>query len=300
MMRHWALWFVLALPLGAQETRMMSLRMEPPAGKLDGLSSHQRLLVLGELAGGRTRDVTDSVQWMVSNAKVAEVDPGGLLKAIGDGDVVVTATLADRQAQARFEIHNVDETRPFEFGRDIVGIFTRQGCNGSICHGGVKGRGGFKLSAGGLFPKDDYEWIIKGGGYQVLTAEIKAPRVPRINLAEPEKSLLLQKPTLTVPHGGSRRFTKDSAEYKAILKWIQEGAPFGPEKTVNNRVARLEVRPGILALEHGEKHRLLVIAHFADGRVEDFTDEALFLSNDREVASVDRTGQVWWETLVRP
>ena len=38
------------------------------------------------------------------------------------------------------------QCRQFQFGRDIGSIFTRQGCNGSACHGGVKGRGGLKLS----------------------------------------------------------------------------------------------------------------------------------------------------------
>jgi hypothetical protein len=287
---NWVL--VLAVQLGAAETRFVSLHVEPAARKLNGAGAHQQLLVLAALEDGRTRDVTGNARWNVSNPKIVQVDASGLLRAMGDGAVVVTATVEGRQAQARFEIRNVEETRPFEFGLDIGGILTRQGCNGANCHGGVKGRGGFKLSAGALFPKEDYEWIVKGGGYQVLTAEVKGPRVPRINFAEPEKSLLLQKPTQTIPHGGGRRFTTESAEYSAILKWIREGAPFGPESAVNNQVARLEVSPAMVALERGEKHRLLVTAHFTDGRTEDFTDQALFTSNDRAVASVDGTGQV--------
>jgi hypothetical protein len=53
-----------------------------------------------------------------------------------------------------------------------------------------------------------------------------------INLAEPEKSLLLLKPTSTsesegiagantVSHGGGVRWTKDSPEYRTILEWIK-------------------------------------------------------------------------------
>ena len=76
------------------------------------------------------------------------------------------------------------------------------------CHGGVKGQGGFKLSANALYPADDYEWITKGGGYQVLTAEVKGERIPRIDLASPEKSLLLLKPTMAAPHGGGKRFER--------------------------------------------------------------------------------------------
>ncbi len=56
-------------------------------------------------------------------------------------------------------------------------ILTKRGCNSAICHGGVKGQGGLKLSANALYPADDYEWITKGGAYQVLTAEVKGERI---------------------------------------------------------------------------------------------------------------------------
>ena len=64
------------------------------------------------------------------------------------------------------------------FTREISGILTKRGCNGAACHGGVKGQGGLKLSANALYPEDDYNWIIKGGAYQVLSAEVKGERVP--------------------------------------------------------------------------------------------------------------------------
>ena len=83
----------------------------------------------------------------------------------------------------------------FDFAREIGTILTRKGCNGASCHGGVKGRGGFKLSSGAFHPKEDYEWIVKGGTYQVLTTEVKGERIPRVKVAEPEKSLLLLKAT---------------------------------------------------------------------------------------------------------
>src|SRR5690349_10629830 len=177
------------------------------------------------------------------------------------------------------------ETRPFEFARDIGGIFTRKGCNSATCHGGVKGRGGFKLSPAALYPKDDYEWIVKGGAYQVLTTEIAGERKPRIDLNHPEQSLLLLKPTAAVPHGGGRRFEPGSAEYRAILAWIQAGAPLGPEPTADNRIARLELVPNLVTLESEGAQRLQVKAHFADGRVEDFSEQSAYKSNDPDVVS---------------
>jgi hypothetical protein len=180
----------------------------------------------------------------------------------------------------------------FDFAREIGTILTRKGCNGASCHGGVKGRGGFKLSSGAYHPKEDYEWIVKGGTYQVLTTEVKGERVPRVKVAEPEKSLLLLKATGTVSHGGGKRFDQDSPEYRKLVSWIRSGAPFGREPRQENRVVKLEASPRTVTLEKGGSGQLAVTAHFADGRTEVVTDQALFVSNSTDMASVDETGTV--------
>jgi len=41
-----------------------------------------------------------------------------------------------------------------DFQTDVEEIFTKRGCNDSHCHGGVKGRGGFKLSHNALDPRE--------------------------------------------------------------------------------------------------------------------------------------------------
>jgi len=53
--------------------------------------------------------------------------------------------------------------------REILGILTKHGCNIATCHGGVKGQGGFKLSANALYPADDYQMDRQSGGYQELS-----------------------------------------------------------------------------------------------------------------------------------
>ena len=290
--RHWCLLTMLAsLATGAQ-LHTVSLRIEPGRRILQNAGSHQQLLAVGKYGDGNESDLTDQAKWTVSNAAVVNIGTGGLLTAVSDGQVMVTAEADGHRAQAQFEVRGANTARPFEFARDIGGIFTRKGCNGSTCHGGVKGRGGFKLSAGALYPKDDYEWIVKGGAYQVLRAEVGGRRTPRIDLASPEKSLLLLKPTGSIPHGGGRRFPVDSPEYRTILQWIRNGAPFGPESSANNQVASLKVFPKMVTLERGGTHRLLVTAHFADGRAEDFTDQASYKSNDSDVATIGENGVV--------
>src|SRR5690242_11500074 len=169
-----------------------------------------------------------------------------------------------------------------DFQTDIEEILTKHGCNDSHCHGGVKGRGGLKLSHNALVPHEDYHWIVKGGTYQVLSAEPKAPVNPRIDLKQPEKSLLLLKPTGIVPHAGGERFKAGSDDYVTILNWVRNGAPYGDEGAA--KIERLDVSPTYVFLPLDGKQRLQIKGHFPEGRQEDLTGRVLYESNNRDVA----------------
>ncbi len=183
------------------------------------------------------------------------------------------------------------EERPFSFERDIGGILTKHGCNTSECHGGVKGKGGFKLSLNALIPAEDYRWIFRGGTFQVLTDEAAGEEISRINLDDPEDSLLLLKPTFEVGHEGGKHFSKSSADYLTILEWIRQGAPFA-EQDPHFAIERLEIQPGEIVLDSEGSHQLLVTAHLVNGRREDVTGQAQFRTNNREVAKVNDAGLV--------
>ena len=192
--------------------------------------------------------MTAEAEWRIPNPALARLAGPAHLAATADGSLILTATLSgasiQHKAQSSVRIEGSQTARPFSFARDIGAILTKRGCNGAACHGGVKGRGGLKLSANALYPGDDYEWITKGGAYQVLTTEVKGERVPRADLKNPEKSLLLTKPTMISPHGGGKRFDTDSEDYKTILEWVKSGAPYGAEGSESEpKLARLEVYP---------------------------------------------------------
>ena len=283
----------IAAAMALAQERVVSLRVEPVANRvLQGAGAAQQFLAIATLADGLERDVTEEAEWSVSDPARAAMARAGKLQAIGDGAVKVAARWKTLQAVSGARIEQASRAREFSFGLDIGGILTRQGCNGSSCHGGVKGRGGFKLSAGALHPKEDHEWIVKGGVFQVLTAEVKGARLPRIDLVKPEESLLLRKATGMAPHGGGKRFAVGSPEHAAMLAWIRAGAPFGPEDLRENRVVRLEVSPRVVTLTAGGRHRLLVTAHIAGGGTFDFTDQALYISNDKDIAAVNGSGTV--------
>jgi hypothetical protein len=141
-----------------------------------------------------------------------------------------------------------------------------------------------------MYPLQDYKWITEGGGFQVLSPEPKEPKIPRVNLKEPEKSLLLLKPTLSVPHGGGRRFPVDSPDYQTILNWVRSGAPYGDQQAW--QVKRVEVFPEQLFLDKEGKHQLVVTAVLSDGRREDITAEVSYASNNAGVAEVSPEGLI--------
>src|SRR6202020_2125708 len=72
---------------------------------------------------------------------------------------------------------------------------------------------GFMLSLFGYDP---------AGDHHRLTRQIVGRRV---DLAVPEKSLLLEKVIGAVPHTGGKLFDADHDDYKTLLRWLKAGAP---------------------------------------------------------------------------
>jgi hypothetical protein len=280
---------ITAWPAGT----VVSLRTVPSQAALKGAHASQQFLAIAKYSDGTERDVTSEAEWQLSKPALARFISAGRIAPVSDGIVTVTAALAGKRADSPARIEEAAAMRPVTFVREISGILTKRGCDGAACHGGVKGQGGLKLSANALYPADDYNWLIKGGTYQVLTAEVKGERIPRIDLKNPEKSLLLLKPTMAAPHGGGKRLETDSDDYKAILDWIRKGAPFADGGASDQpKLTRLELYPSMAIMPLEGTHRLLVTAYFSNGRTEDYTHQALYSSNDGEVASVSADGVI--------
>ena len=77
-------------------------------------------------------------------------------------------------------------------GLSGLAVLAKAGCNNTACHGSPAGKGGLKLSLFGYEPDLDHVALTKGGKY--------------VNAKEPAKSLVIQKATMQVPHGGGQRF----------------------------------------------------------------------------------------------
>jgi hypothetical protein len=164
------------------------------------------------------------------------------------------------------------------FVNDVEPILTRYGCNSGGCHGKLAGQNGFRLSLRAYAPENDHKY---------LTREEQARRV---NVNDPERSLLLLKPTGKVTHLGGKLLEENGPAYTTLLNWIRAGAP-GP-KAEERRIAKLEVSPRTLTLTPGQKQRLAVKATYNDGSERDVAWLAKFHSNDAGLASVSVDGEV--------
>ncbi|MGH7127122.1 MAG: DUF1549 domain-containing protein, partial [Planctomycetaceae bacterium] len=161
-----------------------------------------------------------------------------------------------------------------DFDTEIVPLLTKSGCNAGACHGSAAGRGGFKLSLWGSDPAADYAAIVR---------ELEGRR---INLARPERSLVLLKPAEFLPHGGGTRFDIPSAPADRLLAWIRAGAPRNTDEP--RRLTRLDVTPRTAFLERpGETVSLRAIAHFDDGRTRDVTGWTVFTAADPSAVEID-------------
>ncbi|MCE9534461.1 MAG: DUF1553 domain-containing protein [Planctomycetes bacterium] len=164
------------------------------------------------------------------------------------------------------------------FSRHVAPIFSRLGCNGGTCHGSVQGQNGFRLTLFGADPALDHARLLREYSGR------------RINLTNPDASLLLQKSTGQVSHVGGKRMDAASKEYQILRRWIAAGAPL--DAVDMSRVLQLRVTPTEKTIKPGESYSLSVEAKFADGTTEDVTALCSFDSRDAQVATVDANGLV--------
>lgn len=184
-----------------------------------------------------------------------------------------------RPASERFANAQGDEAPDFQ--KHIVPLLGRLGCNGRACHGSFQGRGGFRLSLFGYDFKMDHA---------ALTARSSKGDGSRVNRKEPEKSLVVLKPSLQVDHEGGDRFEVDSWEHHLLQRWVESGAK---GISAPRELERLEIEPKEVVFGATAKPvQLQVVAVWRDNSREDVTPLCRFRSNDDSVVTVDNDGRL--------
>ncbi len=246
---------------------------------LRGADARQQLLVTASFNTGAARDYTREVSYETSPGGVVQVSKSGRVTPLAEGTTTITAkSSSEVAATIAVTVEKFKEVPTINFPNQIVPIFTKAGCNAGGCHGKSSGQNGFRLSLLGFEPTEDYEH---------LTREARGRR---LFPAAPDRSLLLQKATATLPHGGGKRLEVDSDDYKLLVRWIAQGMPYG--KPNDPTVARIEVFPKERTIPLDGEQQLAVMAHYTDGTTEDVTRSALYEPNDKDLAKSDETGHV--------
>src|SRR5438876_1071647 len=247
--------------------------------RLRGADARQQLLVTASFSSGALRDYTREVSYRTSPAGVIQVSKTGRVTPLAEGTATITAKSSDGlTATLAVTVEQFKNVSTVNFPNQIVPIFTKAGCNAGGCHGKSSGQNGFKLSLLGFEPTEDYEH---------LTMEARGRR---LFPAAPDRSLLLQKATAALPHGGGKRLDVDSDDHKLLVRWIAQGMPYG--KPADPTVAKIEVFPKERTIPLDGEQQLAVMAHYTDGSTEDVTRSALYEPNDKELAKSDETGLV--------
>ena len=260
------------LPKGA---KVVALEAQPKSIELKDRFAYAQILVSARLDSGDTIDVTRMVEAKAPGASV-EVSRSGQVRPLADGKVTLTLTFGALKAEVPVTVAGMSKTPRVDFVHDVNPVMSRLGCNSGTCHGSAQGKNGFKLSLRGYDPIFDV---------RALTDD-QASR--RVNVASPDDSLMLLKPTGAVPHVGGALMHPGEPYYETLRRWIADGAVL---KTDAARVAKIELSPANPIIQQiGLKQQIRVLATYTDGEVRDVTREAFVESGNTEVVSANKSG----------
>jgi hypothetical protein len=246
---------------------------------LVGTNARKQLVVTGVYSSNQRHDLTHEVTYKVDQPQVLRIENGVLVVPQSDGEATITAQAASGQsASIKLRVSSFAAELPVNFKNEIVPIFTKNGCNAGGCHGKADGQNGFRLSLLGFYPEDDYDFLVN------------EDRGRRIFHSEPEYSLLVQKSTNVLPHGGGKRLTRDSYEAELLIRWIKQGTPYGSDDdpTIN----LVEVLPSVREMNFLGTQQLAAIAHYSDGSTRDVTRLASYEPNYENMATSNPNGRV--------
>ncbi len=254
-----------ALPAGDS---VVKLDVEPATIQLDSPARYAQIVVMAEFASGAKIDVTRQAKFTVS-APVAIANAVGLVTPAANGNAMLTVALGDKSANIDVQVANLDNPHSPDFIRDVAPILARAGCNAGTCHGAQQGKNGFKLSLRGYDPVLDV---------RALTDDLASRRV---NIASPAQSLMLLKPTASVPHTGGQAIKPGSSYYESLRQWIAAGAPLN---LASARATGIHVTPQNPVVESiGARQQVRVIATYSDGSERDVTREAFVESGNTDI-----------------
>ena len=269
--------FVFAAP--RETAPVEKLLIEPSVAFIQGAGGSHTLLFTAVDADGRRRDVSEEAVIRFDTPDLLQQTAPGVFEAKQLGIVKLSASYQGREAEAAVIIQPKQSSR-IDFASEVAPVLSQHGCNNTNCHGALNGQSGFKLSLFGYDPDADFQ------------AVVHASEGRRVNLEQPEESLLLQKPTFAIAHGGGQLIEHDSFNYRTLLEWIRSGAPESAGDVA--RLQKIEVNPkGFQTLDReGASRQIVVVGLYSDGSRRDLTKRVRYSTEDDSVLDISPNGRV--------
>ena len=255
-----------------------ALQVSPEQIELSGLLDYFQIQVSVLEDKKIVRDLTHEASYKSLTPEVLEVNAEGLVRPLQTGKGQIQVTQGKEQRVIEVVVNSRKNGKNVSFVKDVVPVLNKGGCSLGGCHASQFGKGGFKLSLFGYAPEQDYPAIARDN------------RQRRVSILQPEQSLILQKASMGMAHGGGRRFAKDSYEYRILKEWIAEAVTEIDDKEPT--VVGMELTPMSRRYKQGDIQQLRVVAEYSDGSKQDVTALAQYDSLIENIATVTPRGKV--------
>ena len=260
-----------------KEAKIISLEGEPKSIDLTKWTDTAQVIISARLASGELIDVTRLAKLeaggFFGSRNIASVSASGSVHPQANGTTTLKATLSGKSVSIPVKVSGLTADFATDFIRDVNPILGKAGCNQGTCHGAKDGKNGFKLSLRGY----DAEFDVRA-----FTDELASRRA---NVASPDDSLMLLKPTAAVPHVGQKVFEPGSLSYRVLREWIGQGARLN---VAAPRVAKIEISPQNPIVQRvGARQQMRILATYADGSTRDVTALAFVETGNQDVATTD-------------
>jgi hypothetical protein len=255
------------------------LEVHPETIEISSPRQSVQLIVSAALRGNEEADVTRDVTFSFADSNVASISETGRMTPGADGRTTLRVRIGKHSRDVPVTVSGQSENEPVSFAYHTLPVLAKAGCSGGACHGSPNGKAGFRLSLFGFEPAMDRQSLMRD------------LRSRRVNMVEPEQSLLLRKPTMEIPHAGGRRLRKGDGLYELLRDWIGEGCHAVPEDV---SCTGIEVSPKVSRVLRFPAHtqQFRVVANFSDGSKRDVTHLSQFSLSNVNVADVTREGFV--------
>lgn len=267
----------LSSPVTAVDAVEGKLRVFPERVTISSARDTQTVVAMLFANDGSTRDVTSETK-ISQDEKVARFEHETVVP-VRNGATTFKLSYAGQEVDLPVVVENLDAQEPLGFRKHILPILTKSGCNTGKCHGAASGKDGFRLSLFGYDPQGDH--------YR-LTREIVGRRV---NLADPENCLFVNKATGMVPHTGGGPIDHGDENYVQLIEWLRSGAPSDTAAVAVPTSIAVYPREAVFA-QPNQLQKLVVVAKYSDGTTRDVSSQAVYISNNEGTAIVSDRGMV--------